>query len=49
MVMVLLGVSILMGLAGVDGLSFQAVVGQQGDDVAGRITIAKVIHRGAGR
>ena len=28
-VMALLGVSILMGLAGVDGLSFQAVVGQQ--------------------
>ena len=44
-VMALLGVSILMGLAGVDGLSFQAVVGQQGAiTLLEQITIAKVIH-----
>ncbi len=29
-VMALLGISILMGPAGVDGMSFQAIVGQQG-------------------
>ena len=47
-VMALLGVSILMGLAGVDGLSFQAVVGQQGAiTLLEQITIAKIIHRGA--
>ncbi len=47
-VMALLGVSILMGLAGVDGLSFQAVVGQQGAiTLLEQITIAKVIYRGA--
>ena len=47
-VMALLGVSILMGLAGVDGLSFQAVVGQEGAiTLLEQITIAKVIHRGA--
>ena len=47
-VMALLGVSILMGLAGVDGLSFQAVVGQQGTiTLLEQITIAKVIHRSA--
>ena len=35
-----------MGLAGVDGLSFQAVVGQQGAiTLLEQITIAKVIHR----
>ena len=48
--MALLGVSILMGLAGVDGLSFQAVVGQQGTiTLLEQITIAKVIHRGVSR
>ena len=47
-VMALLDVSILMGFAGVDGLSFQAIVGQQGAiTLLEQITIAKVIHRGA--
>ena len=48
--MALLGVSILMGLAGVDRLSFLGVVANAGA-VAGSwnrcFTIAKVIHRGA--
>ena len=45
--MALLDISILMGLAGVDGLSFQAIVGQQGAiTLLEQITIAKVIHRG---
>src|SRR5208337_4350877 len=46
-VMALLGISILMGLAGVDGLSFQAIVGQQGTiTLVEQVTIAKVVHRG---
>ncbi len=46
-VMALFGISILMGLADVDGLSFQAVVGQQGTiTLLEQITIAKVVHRG---
>jgi hypothetical protein len=47
--MALLGISILMGLAGVDGLSFQAIVGQQGAVMLlEQFTIAKVVHRGGG-
>jgi hypothetical protein len=46
-VMALLGISILMGLAGVDGLSLQAIVGQQGAVILlEQFTIAKVVHRG---
>ena len=46
-VMALLGISILMGLAGVDGLSFQAIVGQQGAVMLlEQFSIAKVIHCG---
>jgi hypothetical protein len=46
-VMALFGISILMGLAGVDGLSFQAIVGQQGAVMLlEQFTIAKVVHRG---
>ena len=49
-VMALLDVSILMGFAGVDGLSFQAIVGQQGAiTLLEQITIAKVIHRALSR
>ena len=45
--MALFGISILMGLAGVDGLSFQAIVGQQGAVMLlEQFTIAKVVHRG---
>ena len=45
-VMALLGISILMGLAGVDGLSFQAIVGQRGTiTLVEQVTIAKVVHR----
>jgi hypothetical protein len=46
-VMALFGISILMGLTGVDGLSFQAIVGQQGAVMLlKQFTIAKVVHRG---
>ena len=46
-VMALLGISILMGLAGVDGLGLQAVVGQQGAvTLLEQITIAEVVDRG---
>src|ERR1700677_950976 len=46
-VIALLDISILMGLAGVDGLSFQAIVGQQGAVVLlEQFTIAEVVHRG---
>ena len=46
-VMALLDISILMGLADVDGLSLQAIVGQQGTiTLVEQITIAKVVHRG---
>jgi hypothetical protein len=45
-VMALLGISILMGLTGVDGLSFQAIVRQQGAVMLlEQFTIAKVVHR----
>ena len=44
----LFGISILMGLAGVDGLSLQAVVGQQGAvTLSEQIPIAEVVDRGA--
>jgi hypothetical protein len=45
--MALFGISILMGLAGVDGLSFQAIVGQQGAVILlEQFTVAEVVHRG---
>ena len=46
-VMALLGISILVGLAGADGLRRQAVVGQQGAvTLLEQVAIAEVVHRG---